>query len=394
MADTTVTVKQDGTGDYTTVSAAMAASDVSSGYYKVVIDDSSSYNESVNMSPATGTPTSSNYVWLTVSEGNRHSGVAASSGHARIYNNGSTVISTSTDSYPRIEYLEIESTATTHANPYVVYAPCAGLLVSRCIVHATSGSSTGTTHGILSYAYSGIDSCVDNCVVYNVEIGVFFVALTSPADAHIDYCTISRNGTGGTLHSNLYLRTAGTNTLNAYLYNTALGEGDPRDILTNTSASGPLYLNGSNNAWENETIPYGTNNLTATEDMSSGGVTTTTTTANAIIVTNLTSGSEDYTPVPATGAGSNLVLTNGVNRQGSEPDPRQDFSTDIRGKARPTTAGKIDIGAFQITTAAGFKYWDGSAWADSTNVQYWNGSAWTDVTGIQYWNGSAWTDPS
>ena len=90
-----------------------------------------------------------------------------------------------------------------------------------------------------------------------------------------------------------------------------------------------------------------------------------------------------------------MLLGNGTNRIGSEPDSRQDFSTDIAGNPRVAKAGFVDIGAFQITEApAGFKYWDGSAWADSTAVQYWNGSAWTDVTGIQYWNGSAWTDPS
>jgi hypothetical protein len=54
--------------------------------------------------------------------------------------------------------------------------------------------------------------------------------------------------------------------------------------------------------------------------------------------------------------------------------------------------GRVRV--FQIVKAPGFKYWDGTAFVDSTAVQYWNGTAWTDVTGIQYWNGSAWTDPS
>ena len=57
-----------------------------------------------------------------------------------------------------------------------------------------------------------------------------------------------------------------------------------------------------------------------------------------------------------------------------------------------TNDGRVRV--FQIVKAPGFKYWDGTAFVDSTAVQYWNGSAWTDVTGIQYWNGSAWTDPS
>ena len=106
MADTTVTVRQDGTGDYTTISSAEAAGDVSSGYYKIEIDDSSTYNENVTIS-VTGTGSSSNYVWLTVSAGNRHAGIAASSGHARI-TGGLTV----QEPYTRIEYLDIDAPST------------------------------------------------------------------------------------------------------------------------------------------------------------------------------------------------------------------------------------------------------------------------------------------
>ena len=57
-----------------------------------------------------------------------------------------------------------------------------------------------------------------------------------------------------------------------------------------------------------------------------------------------------------------------------------------------TNDGRVRV--FQIVQAPGFKYWDGTAFVDSTAVQYWDGSAWVDVTGIQYWDGSAWTDPS
>ena len=64
--------------------------------------------------------------------------------------------------------------------------------------------------------------------------------------------------------------------------------------------------------------------------------------------------------------------------------PGYDFPSTNDGRAR----------VFQIVKAPGFRYWDGSAFVDSTAVKYWDGSAWTDVTGVQYWDGSAWTDPS
>jgi hypothetical protein len=378
MADTTVSVKKDGTGDYTTISSAEAASDVSSGYYKIEIQDAGQYNESVNISGATGTESSSNYVWLTVASAYRHSGVAATSGHARIYDASATVVIAS-DNFTRVEYLDIHNTSGGAGHALRALS-AENVLFSRCILRGNPGSS-----GMGCYFYTGSGS-IDNCLIYQNRYGIYIYFIGTASNINIDACT-SVNNTFHAVQSDTY----GALTI----YNGALGDSGTSDLKSSNSS---IAWSGSHNAWDTDTSNI--NNypavgvLTSSQDISSGGVTTTTTTANAMIVTDLTPGSENYTPVPATGAGSNLLLGNGINRQGSEPDSRQDFSTDIRGAARPTTAGKIDIGAFQITTAAGFKYWDGAAWADSTAVQYWNGSAWTDVTGIQYWNGSAWTDPS
>jgi hypothetical protein len=383
MADTTVTVRTDGTGDYTTITAAVAASDVSSGYYKIEIDDSSVYSAAVNLSPATGTPTSSNYMWLTVSDGNRHAGVAGT-GHASVNVAGTQALQLSSD-YARVEYLEIETGSFN-----CIFVTADNVLISRCILHDSPYRGF--------YTAASTSFSVDNSLIYGNARGLWsFTGNSITRTGNFDYCTIVDNAGVNNTETNVYLQANGSSgyqTLN--FYNVALGGGYAQDIVVGGSYTANVTHGGSNNAWDTDTSQFGssTYSYTSSQDISSGGVTTTTTTANAMIVTDLTPGSENYTPVSATGAGSNLLLGNGSNRQGSEPDSRQDFSTDIRGKARPTTAGKIDIGAFQITTAAGFKYWDGSAWADSTAVQYWNGSAWTDVTGIQYWNGSAWTDPS
>ena len=391
MADTTVTIKQDGTGDYTTIASAIAASNVTSGYYKMVIDDSNSYNENVQLSPATGSPTSSNYMWLTVSDGNRHSGVAATSGHARIYQGGSSNALVFNSAYGRAEYLEINTTSTNGAQPASVRAD--NVLISRCIIKGNGNANSGMFVG-----GEALELCVDNCLITNNQRGVFtYTSSLGSSNRRFDHCTIVDNDTyAASGYGNISMSNPYGNSMTTHFYNLAFGLSGFTDIFVFTGYDSLITHSGSHNAWDTNTSYFqsSTGSYTSSQDISSGGVTTTTTTANAMIVTSLTSGSEDFTPVPATGAGSNLLLGNGVNRQGSEPDPRQDFSTDIRGAARPTSAGKIDIGAFQITTAAGFKYWDGSAWADSTAVQYWNGSAWTDVTAIQYWNGSAWTDPS
>jgi hypothetical protein len=392
MADTTVTVRQDGAGDYTTIASAEAAADISSGYYKIVIDDSNSYDESLTLN-VPGTATSSNYLWLTVSEGNRHSGVAATSGHARLAPGGLEALQI-IEWYARVEYLEIY----TPSNKTAVRLNGNHALLSRCIIH-TAGASN--SYGIYSYSSSAPNVFVDNCLIYMFAHGIYGQNWVSSADTrnfYIDHCTIVDNAySTSTNRTNLVYLLSQSGSMTSNFYNNAMAGSNVQDIHVSGTYSSLLSHTGSHNAWDTNTTYFAssTGSYTDSQDISSGGLTTTTTTANAMIVTDMTGGSEDYTPVVATGAGSNLLLTNGTNRQGSEPDPRQDFSTDIAGNKRPSKAGFIDIGAFQITQApAAFKYWDGSAWADSTAVQYYNGSAWVDVTGIQYWNGSAWTDPS
>ena len=397
MADTTVTIKQDGTEDYTTISSAVAASNVSSGFYKMVIDDSQVYNENVTLEAATGTTTSSNYLWLTVSSGNRHSGVVLSStpgNYARL--NGSASHGCwLKDDYTRVEYL-----ALSINNQYsMVNMSGDETVISRCLVHGFGITNTGD--GI--YVQGSGNRYIDNTLVNVFRQGVYIQCGYSSSDpaltVYLDSCTLVDND-GDSASYNLASLNNTSNTLTMNLHNCALGQTATRpDMFSSTSnpGGGSKVLAGSHNVWDTDTSELSgvTNNLTNNQDISSGGVTETTTTANAMIVTDNSTWPYNFTPVVATGSGSNLLLTNGTNRRGSEPDSRQDFSTDIRGTTRPTATGYIDIGAFQITVApASFKYWNGSAFVAATAVQYWNGSAWTDVTGIQYWNGSAWTDVS
>ena len=381
MPDTTVAVKQDGTGDYTTISSAVAAANVSSGYYKIEIQDSNKYSEQVVIS--TASTTASNYVWLTVASANRHQGVAGT-GHARVYDNtASGGVIDMNASYTRVEYLDIEHGANGHGIEAAGNDP----LISRCVIRGDAGNSV---YGIW---FQGGFGAVDNSVIYGFSSGVYVYQYSGTFANYVDFCTVMDCSNSGIHADKGPFNTSGSYTI----YNNVIGDCDTYDLATYAWSSGSFTWNGSHNAWDTSTAGFGsatTNNLTNNQNISSGGVTTTTTTANAYICTNLSAGSENYTPVPATGSGSNLALLNGVNRQGSEPDSRQDFSTDIRGKARPTGAGEIDIGAFQISGAPLFKYWNGSAFVDANAVQYWNGSAWTDVNAIQYWTGSAWADIS
>lgn len=404
MPDTTVTVRQDGTGDYTTVTSAEAAADISSGYYKIEIDDSNSYNEYVTIS-VSGTPSASNYVWVTASSGNRHSGVSSTTGHARIFTSSSGTYPLKIyENYTRVDYLELDR--VSNGSGGIALQDVTDCVISHCIIAGDSNIG----RGIWPYNGSGSSPStsnhyIDNCVIHGWQTGIYAYQTESgkTVNLYVDYCSIADQGSTSYYYDvNIrFLAVYSGNTLN--LYNTAMADAALTDYTSSYTNGGTGYGGtsnltdvGSHNAWDNQTS-YTTSNsggFTSTQTLS-GGLTTTTTTANAMIVTNTTSGSINFTPVVATGSGSNLLLGNGTNRIGSEPDSRQDFSTDIAGNNRASKAGFVDIGAFQITQApAGFKYWDGSAWADSTAVQYYNGSAWVDVNAIQYWNGSAWTDPS
>ena len=136
-------------------------------------------------------------------------------------------------------------------------------------------------------------------------------------------------------------------TINAY--NSAFVDtGAPITRSGTGTGTNTVVVNGSHNLHTSASTVNGalTDNTTDWVDASAGGITTDPTTANAIIVTDLTAGSENLALVKPT-TGDNLALDAGS--YATEPDSRQDFSRDIRGRARYAT--NVDIGAFQLTTA-------------------------------------------
>jgi hypothetical protein len=157
---------------------------------------------------------------------------------------------------------------------------------------------------------------------------------------------------------------------------------------------GSHVLNGANNVFQYPppaSFAGMTNNLTGSISAANGFTQTTTQQFGIIVASTSTFGAYDLDLVQPTGSGINLALQAGTSRIGSEPDPRQDFTYDVLGRKRYSQG--YDTGAFQISTASRFKYWNGTAWVDSVSVKYWNGTAWVDTVAVKYWNGSAWTDP-
>ena len=342
MADTTVTVKQDGTGDYTSISAAENAANVSSGFYKIVIDDSNTYNEAVMIDGATGTANINNYVWLTVSAGNRHDGVMG---------NGAVLTSTSINldirqNFTRVEHLEIQHQSTTG-----IQLIADNILISRCMIIAGGSGARGISN------VQTADIFIDNCVFagqgQNAVISRFAVA-----DLHFDHCTIGPVNTANTfswsyagIRNEAGSAGAETNLYNNIILDCYLTGYSASDVSYTASGTSNITDSGSHNVIDTSyyNSPYNAGSIT--NDITASGGFSDTSSGSTIVSVNETNyssgGGLDYTLTnltvnPAAGAGTNRI--------GSEPDSRQDFSTDIAGNPRTNKAGYIDVGAYQVTT--------------------------------------------
>ena len=388
MADVTKSIKKTG-GDYSTVQAAIDAysTQADTGWYKCEIQDSEEYVEDITINESVSSPSSTHYIWLTAHPDNRHSGVAGT-GHARLKQNSIFNIRVY-DSYTRIDWLDItnDRTADYTQGVSINATTVNSVLVSYCILRNSGGHVLG--HNAIQNLNRAGTMYVDNCVIYGWgRAGVFLgnsTNVTSSID--VDHCTVydcGRTGDGASGAIRMVGDTGDTRTITAY---NTIGCGtngsytDFSDGNSDTSRlvpSGTVTWNGSHNLHTSSlTDVDGTDNTTNWQDASSGGATTTTTTANAVIFSNLTSGSEDLTLVAATGAGSNLAVDNGTNRIGSEPDTRQDFSVDITGATRATTG--VDLGAFVLAgadplTLEGFRFRaddgneTGATWLEAQDV--------------------------
>jgi hypothetical protein len=292
-----------------------------------------------------------------------------------------------------------------------------GVVLDKCLWSETLATSIRICPGLgillgaknasdkfVSVSNSVFHSFRNNSAVYAFDLSNFDQAWS----IYFDNCTFGFNGRTDTNDgAGIWIdqENALSNT-NLYLYNCNFGDNVKQntpyfDLLYDRSFPGTLdgthNLYGSNNVWQNGTnssVSPGTlnNYLTNTITALDGFETTTTSTTSVIVNDVTTYGQYDLDLVQPTGGGNNLALNAGVNRIGSEPDPRQDFRFDILGRRRFAQA--YDTGAFQVTTGVPFKYWNGTQWVYGSALRYWDGSAWQFVSSAKYWNGSQWAFPS
>lgn len=320
------------------------------GIATIEIIDSAAYDESLTISGIAGTPSSTAYLKITVSSGNRHSG-AAGTGHARIAYSGANTAAIQVETpYTVIENLEIyRSNPGTSDEGIRVTSWVNDVLISRCIIWADNGAAD--TDGIYTGNWPASYS-VDNCIIYGWNRGGIHLQNyngTSSQTVNIDHCTLYDCGELDTDEGSIVSRASASgssNTLN--IYNTAsLNAGVAgRDFFDNTT-SGTTTWTGSNNACSDTSLTSVGLTTGAQESLTTSA--TTQSSGSYFVVNSLTAGSEDLTLLDD--AAGNLAYGNGTDRSGSEPDARQDFSTDIAGNARSTTSPSPDIGASEYTAA-------------------------------------------
>jgi len=346
MADQTFQI---GTGEtYTTIAGWEAASDVSTGFWKGELKDTTAYG-GVTIAGVTGTPSISNYVWLSATSGNKHSGKSGTT-HARIEAKGAGAVTIS-DDFTRIDDIEIRLAGSNNSDEAIrITANTNDVLISRCILwtNTTQVDKDGVYTGNWAASYS-----IDNCIIYGfyrAGLNIQNYSTTSTTqDVNIDYCTIVKCGSSGeTESSGINSRTGTGGINNIAVYNTGCFDtASTYDDFGNATESGTTNWSGTNNASSDASLTSRGIATNAQESLTTSD--TTQSSGSYAVFQSKTVSSEDYQLLDE--AAGNLLIGNAVNRVGSEPDARQDFSLDIVGNTRNTTGPSPDIGASDIFTS-------------------------------------------
>ncbi len=354
MAVVSKTIKSG--GDYTSI-AAWESAHVSFGtdIWKGVCSASVEYNETPNLQGGSGTPSITSYLWLTSDPANRHAGIAGT-GHARIRGSSGAHVITITADWTRVDWLELHQDSGSSSSEGIrLNTNVDDFLISYCIIW-TDTTGSNDQDGIYS-ASSSVSGAIDNCVVYGWQRAAIHQQNDSTYNIEVDHCSLHSQGNDGSSGADQggAIRVADGTGTTIQVYNTW---GINEDL--GTAGNGRSFWNtGTNDAWSgSHNAHHGarsmTNDTTTNwQDCSSGWADVSKTTGSWIVITETALGTFDATPLDD--EAGNLIVGNGTDRQGSEPDARQDFSVDITGSARPTTG--VDIGAIQ-TASSGTSYDD------------------------------------
>lgn len=300
-----------------------------------------------NVAFAGATTNSSFFRKLTVASANRNAGVAGTD-HARVYTDGSGHALEFNEDFFFLEFLDIEmGTSGGDSDEGIrVQAAADNCLISRCLIH--SADTTDNQDGI--YMPPGaMTLSVDHCILYGWRrAGIHPQNFSGSAtmNINVDFCTLANNGAqGDSVTSGGVAITENSGAItNAAIFNVASLDNSPSSALDYNESTNPPAWSGTDNIASDTSAE---SKFTDSFD-SVALVTSAPGSGENFHVNNKTSGSENLL---IAGENSFTKSQEGLDRTGSEPDSRQDFSTDIVGRSR-VSQGSVTIGAYQFEQAA------------------------------------------
>jgi len=337
---TTVTVNSGGGADYTTIQAAIDASDVSTEDYIVEVQNNAAYAENLTLGGSTGTPTIANYLHLTATDAAYHAGDATTG--ARVAPTAADHSIEVTENFARVSKMLVQlSTGSGNSNECIRVGTGTNILVDRCVLDAQARNRT-TTDGDCFYTQSDSNTPLTlyNTVMIDADRG-WVDLFNYDGTINLEFCTGYRcaitETNGGQRQGYMYPR-GGATTAVANIYNTVGGFNGYAEV-NGKGASQTIFhsedavatINGANNAADN--------NL-AFNDISATGFV-----ANIVHADAWTDPTNFDLTILDTD--SDLYLA-GTDRSGSLPDSRVDATIDIAGVTRPATPS---IGAYEFVAA-------------------------------------------
>lgn len=353
MATVTRTVAASG-ADHTTIAAALSWFQSNhdfdtDGIARIQITDTSSYtiSSSLTLNGIPGTPAIDAYLEVTSNASDPFSGPTINCTHS-----SSGCLHVDMD-FTYIHNLYFELNNTSNSTECIrVLADSDSVLISRNVFIALNQQSD--QDGIYTGNWTITDLRIDNSVFVGFAragINIQRYTTSSNQSIEIDSCsiavgTISGESDGGGIIRNTGSTSPFGGTVDVTVYNTFVydyKDNSNADFFNQSAAVDGSYY-GSNNISEdtsaesNFTSSY--DSVTFTESSPSSG-------ENAWL-TEIDNADETLIDLSIAGENAYTVTGNGVDRTGSEPDARQDFSTDIMGTNRASTP---DIGVFEFVPA-------------------------------------------
>ncbi len=347
--------------DYTTIGAWEAATRgnlVTADEVRVgQINTSANFNESITFAGCTTDAT--RYRKLTVADAHWHAGTYGAS-KARMFGKaptGGRHLYVETDDYTVIERLQFSHVGASPGasdEAIRINVEAHHTVVSRCIFRGdrdpTTGNATSDTDAIYVNHSANGQTCtvhVDNCLFYDWgRAGVNVQFFNNAHDGgtvrvNVDHCSFDNCGNTSSEPeaSGIHARNAtGTTTTDMYVYNCVGGS------FTNVSAGAGKFLLETDSVGRANW--FGSHNADADGSVLDASINLTTGAQSSKVRENFFVGpnSDNYRP-----AAGQALENNGINRIGSEPDPRQNFALDIAGATRGTTG--VEIGAYTIAAA-------------------------------------------